>query len=355
MSSTTRSDPPAHIPTLMLFKESGMLTSHCPFPQVVVVWLSVLTTVLMALVLLPCRTGAFEIRLATGQSGTFSHFTGQQLCRIINTSQNELQCTTVPNADELHNLTNLRSGSLDIGLVDSRTLYDALHQAGSFAYLDISYQTLRLIMPVNNVPVALVVRSDARIDSLDALQGKRVNAGMPGSVEHRVMELIMEAKEWTKKDFSLFEELSSSQSENTMALCHGTIQAMLHIGVHPDPRLERLFNICKARLTPMEDPGIARLVESHPAYFQVSIPAAAYESMHQPVTTFGTRTLLVAPEGLDEDIVRSLVRIIDRNLESLTGIHPGLTALRAPSSDPADPKLRLHPGAAVPHRDQGSP
>ena len=325
-----------------------MLTSQSASQRLCVLWAWViLTSLFLLLGWGPCRAEALEIRLGTGQVGTFSHFTGQQLCRVINADQAKLACTPAPTPDDLDNLTNLRSGSLDIGLVSSRTLHDALHQAGDFRYLDISYQNLRLILPVNSVPVSLVVRRDAGISSLDQLAGKRINAGVPGTVEHEVMKMIMEAKGWAKNDFSLFENLSSTQAQNTMALCHGTIQAMLHIGVHPDRKLDHLLTSCQATLAPMQDRQMTDLIHSHPAYFQVTIPSDTYADVPGPISTFGTKTLLVAPSDLDKDLVTALIQAIERNLEHLSGTHPALSDLTVEPAEIKDAKLHMHPGAAA--------
>jgi hypothetical protein len=295
----------------------------------------------------PAEAMTWQLRLGTGPSGTFSHFAGQQLCRIINASQEEIHCSPVETPDELHNLTNLRSGFLDIGLVDSRTVHQALHQTGEFQYLDISYQALRLVLPLNDVPVALVVRQDSGITKLDELTDKRINAGMPGSREHRTMELIMEAKGWSKTGFRLFEGLSSTQSQDTMALCHGSIQAMLHIGVHPDRKLDHLFSICQATLAPMQDRDITALVNTHPGYSLTTIPAGSYESIPGPIGTFGTTTLLMTSRDLGQDLVFSLLQVLARNLDDLAKAHPALDGLSAKPQEPMDPKLQLHPGAAA--------
>ncbi|MCP3893577.1 MAG: hypothetical protein GY706_02975, partial [Bacteroides sp.] len=73
-----------------------------------------------------------------------------------------MNCKTVPAPDDVdapddvHNLTNLRGGSLDIGLIDSRMLHDAINKPGDFEFLDISYENLRVLVPLYYTPVTLV-------------------------------------------------------------------------------------------------------------------------------------------------------------------------------------------------------
>ena len=192
----------------------------------------------------PFSVNAFDILMGTGETGTFSHFTGRTICRMINKQANDISCKTVPGSGDVHNLTNLQEGSLDIGLIDSRMLNDAINKTGYFEFLDISYDNLRALVPLYDVPITLIVRKDAKITSLEELKGKRVNAGAPRSLQHLAFDTIMKAKNWSQGDFSLVAELTASQSQDRMALCYGTIQAILHIGVHPDAALQKLFRIC---------------------------------------------------------------------------------------------------------------
>jgi TRAP-type uncharacterized transport system substrate-binding protein len=88
--------------------------------------------------LFPFPANAFDILLGTGETGTFSHFTGRMICRMINIHSSDINCKTVPGPGDVHNLTNLQEGSLDIGLINSRMLRDAVNKTGYFEFLDIS-------------------------------------------------------------------------------------------------------------------------------------------------------------------------------------------------------------------------
>ena len=298
--------------------------------------------------LFPFAANAFDILLGTGETGTFSHFTGRTICRIINKHAEDMNCKTVPAPDDVHNLTNLQGGSLDIGLIDSRMLHDAMNKTGYFEFLDISYDNIRALVPLYDVPVALVVRGDAEITSLEALKGKRINVGAPRSLQHLVMDTIMKAKTWSKGDFSLVEELPASQSQDTMAFCHGTVQAMVHVGVHPDSSLQQLFRLCRAGLVNMDDNDIEKLVNDHPAFSKIDIAADTYPSQPKVVKTFGTKAVLVASEDLDEQTVYKIMEAIYSNRKRLKRAHPALVPFSEERvrKEKDDAGIKLHPGAA---------
>ena len=294
----------------------------------------------------PFSADALDILLGTGKTGTFSHFTGRTICRMINRQADDINCKTVPVPDDVHNLTNLRGGALDIGLIDSRLLHDAINTTGYFEFLDISYDNLRALIPLYDIPVTLVVRRDAAITSLEELKGKRINAGAPISLQHLAIDTIMRAKNWSKADFSLIQELPASQSQDTMAFCYGTVQAMVHIGVHPDPSLQQLLKRCKAGLADMNDNDIEKLVNDHPAFLKINIAANTYPSYPKVVTTFGTRMTLVAPEDLDEQTVYQIMDAIDSNRKRLQSAHPALSSFTVQSAGKNDTGIQPHPGAA---------
>ena len=304
---------------------------------VLAVWLIVM--------LAPSSSLAFDIRLGTEKPGSFSHFTGRTICRIVEKQVDDLQCSVVPADGHVHNLTNLQSGSLDMTLVESRMLYDAIARKGNFEFLDIAYDNLRGVTTVYDIPISIVVRSNAGVTYMDDLLGTRINAGAPQSPQHFVIDTIMGIKGWKKKDFGLIEELPSSLSQDTMAFCYGSIQVMVHIGVHPDPALQQLFKLCKARLLNLGQADIDTLLDSHPAFIRAEIPANTYPSLPERATTFGTTMKLVTSDSLDAETVYNILDALYRGRKYLKSAHPTLGVLMEKESEKTHTGIKLHPGA----------
>ncbi len=289
---------------------------------------------------------AAEILLGTGSVGSFSHFTGRVVSRLINQHVDGLTCKAIPAPDSVHNLTNLQSGSLDVALVDISLVYDAINNKGAFAFLDIRYDNLTVVTPVYEQIILLVARADAGVDSLDQLKGKRINAGLPRSAIRGTLERMMTAKGWTYADFSSVNALPSSLSQNTMAFCHGTVQAMLHIGVHPDSSLQQLISLCDAVPIDMGGGDIAQLIGQHAAYSEARIPEATYPELDRPITTMGITVALMASDSLDDGSVGEIIAILDQHQRSIQNAHAALAAFAVGSAMP-DVGVPLHPGAAA--------
>jgi len=292
----------------------------------------------------PFTSRAYEILMGTGEKGSFSHFSGKTLCRLINMEEG-VSCKTIPAPDSSHNLTNLRSGSLDIALVDSQMLHDAFTSSGYFKFLDISYENLRTLMPLYTVPIALVALDDANITSLDDLQGKRINVGAPLSLQHIAAENVMKAKGWTEKSFSLIEWLPANHSQDTLAFSNGAVQAMFHIGVHPDPVLHHLLKRAKASLVDIYDADVAKLVGEHKGFVKATIDAGMYATDQKQINTFATQVILVTSEDLDDETVTTILSVVFRNREQLAKVHPSLAKINKTDSQKLSSEIRPHRAA----------
>ncbi len=313
---------------------------------------SLVITIGLIVMLLATSSFAFEIRIGTEKTGSFSHFTGRTICRIVEKQLDELQCSVVPAESHVHNLTNLQGGSLDLSLVDSRMLHDAVTGKGLFEFFDISYDNLRAIMSLYDLPVSVVARSTAGIKSLDDLKGKRINAGAPRSQQHLAIETIMAVKSWSAKDFSLMEELPSSLSQDTMAFCHGSVQAMVNIAVHPNPELLQLFKLCKAQLLSLNQGDIDAIRSSHPAFIQIDIAPNTYSAYPRGIRTFGTTMKLVTSDGLDDETVYQIISALDQGQRSLKSAHPALSPRIPDAAAQQTGGIQLHPGAVKYVREQ---
>ncbi len=149
------------------------------------------------------------------------------------------------------------------------------------------------------------------------------------------------------------QELPATLSQDTMAFCHGSVEAMVHIGVHPDSALQQLMDLCAAVPVDMDDDDITRTVDGNPPVSPVNIPAATYPGLEKPVASFGTTILLVASGSLDDETTMAIMAALEKDQASLQSIHPALGQFSVKPSDDPDIGLSLHPGAAAYFASQG--
>lgn len=267
---------------------------------------------------------AYELLIGTGPSGSFSYHSGKLLCRIFTKQDQEMTCSLSESADPIDNLTNVQGGSLDLALVDSLLLEEAAAGRGPFQYLDISYDRIRVVSPLYEVPLTLLVRNDAELSTMDQLPGKRINIGPFGSPQNHLFKLFMQTQGWTEDMFPVFAELPSSMSQDTFAFRQGDVQILVHRGVHPDSVLEKLMKDTQASLIGFADQGMVDLVTSTPSLSRQEIRKATYPSLSATLSTFGTTMTLVASADSDDDTIRSLITALEQNSRSLQTMHSSL-------------------------------
>lgn len=288
---------------------------------------------------------AYDLLLGTGESGSFSFFTGRTICRAVNRHADGIDCTTVPTSEKANTLTNLQGGSLDMALVNSKVVNDAMYHSGDFRFLGINYYNLRLVLPMYRVPISIVARLDAKVNVMADLQGKRVNSGAPSSINTLVFNQIMTAMGWKKSQFSLLQSLPATSSQDVIAFNNGTVQAMLHIGVHPDKKLAQSLSNSKGKIVGITEPAIDRLVGQKVGYTKSFIGSGLYPSLPEKIQTLALETMLIATEDTDDEIVETVLEAIFLSQKILRQAHPSLLAEELEFAEATGCEILSHPAA----------
>ena len=207
-----------------------------------------------ALVLSAGPVQAEEIFMGTGSRAGVYFQVGRATCRLVNkdTANHGLTCSAPPTAGSISNLEDIRAGELQLGVVQSDWQYHAYKGSERFQEAGPD-EDLRALFSVHGEPFTVVARHDAGIKVFDDLKGKRVNIGNPGSGQRGTMEVVMAAKGWDKSVFSLANELPASQQ--SLALCHDRVQAMIYTVGHPNASVGQAAGLCDAIMVEVKGPA----------------------------------------------------------------------------------------------------
>lgn len=271
---------------------------------------------------------AYDLLLGTGKTGTFSYFVGKRVCHSVNSYNTELTCRPVPMQNYAASLTNLEGGALDLALVNSKMISDAINNRGLFRYLDINYSNLRLLMPLYREPVSLIVRQDAGITKLDDLPGKRVNGGPVFTMPNIIFNEIMKIKGWKENDFSLYQTVSPLHAQDSIAFVAGDIQAMIHVGMHPDDELQQELANSRANLIGVYDQVMENQINADSGFVRGFIDTSFYPNLPDEtpkmIPTLALETLLISSADTDRKTVEVVLGAIFSGKYRLHQAHPGL-------------------------------
>lgn len=303
----------------------------------------------MSLSLLLCSylspaVGSGEITIGTGSSSGIYYQSGRAICRLLNagTDAHGIICAPKISPGSISNLKRVRDGELELGIAQSDAQYNAVNGAGKFSSTGPDHG-LRSLFSLHDEAFTLVARSDSGINSFDDLRGKRVNIGNPGSGQLATMEEVMKLKGWNHSVFSLANQLPANQQ--SMALCHNRVQAMVYMVGHPNPSVAQAESLCNAVIIEVKDKEIDSLVEQYPFYTYAQVPGGLYAGNPKPVQTFGVKATMVASKNLDADTVYEIVKAVFGDLDKFRSMHPAFSGLKAEEMVSDGLTAPLHAGA----------
>ncbi len=301
---------------------------------------------------LAAAAAAVEIVIGTGSKSGVYYPAGRAICHFVNlrTAEHGITCRAEATGGSIANLEALRAGKLQLAVVQSDWQYHAYHGSSRFAEAG-PFEELRALFSLHGEPFTVVARRDAGFQKLDDLKGGRVNLGNPGSGQRATMAVVMAAKGWSEDDFLLAEALPASQQ--SLALCHGRIQAMVYTVGHPNASIAKATGLCDAVILEVKDKAIDRLVAENPFYAYTEVPGGVYPGNPDPVTTFGVKATVVSTAEVDPEVVYEVVKAVFDDLDAFRQAHPAFGTLTASAMAKDALSAPLHDGALRYFKESG--
>ena len=286
-----------------------------------------------------------------GQTGVY-YVVGQSICKLVNrgTSTHNIKCTAPSTGGSVANLNAIKAGDQDMGVAQSDWQYHAYNGTSKFAEAG-PFKELRAVFSVHPEPFTVVARTDSGIKTFDDLKGKRVNIGNPGSGQRGTMEVLMEAKGWTKDDFALASELKSS--EQASALCDNKVDAIVFTVGHPNGSIQEATTSCDAIIVPVTGPEVDKLVSDNAFYSKAVIPGGMYKGTDKDAETFGVRATFVSSTKTDPDTIYQIVKAVFDNFDRFKKLHPAFANLDPKEMITKSLSAPLHDGAVKYYKEKG--
>ncbi len=311
-----------------------------------------LTALAASAMMAPAAFAEEFITIGTGGVTGVYYPTGGAICRLVNKGRKEhgVRCSVESTGGSVYNINTIREGELEFGVAQSDWQFHAYN--GSSKFQDAGkFEDLRAVFSVHPEPFTVVARADSGITNFDDLKGKRVNIGNPGSGQRGTMEVVMNAKEWTMKDFALATELKAA--EQSAALCDNQIDAMVYTVGHPSGSIQEATTACDSVLVNVDGAGIDRLVDENSFYRKATIVGGTYRGNPDDTKTFGVGATLVTSANVSDDAVYALVSGVFENFDAFKKLHPAFGNLKPEEMIKDGLSAPLHPGAVKYYKEKG--
>jgi len=293
-----------------------------------------------------------QVIIGTGAPNGVYYPAGGAICRLINLnrSKHNIRCLVESTGGSVFNMYALRNDEINFAIVQSDWQYSAYNGKGLFADGP-AYRNLRSVFSLHSEMFTVAVSADANIGSFDALKGKRVNIGNPGSGMRAIMQDLIDIKGWSTSSFKEVSELKPDEA--TDAFCAKKLDAVVFAAGHPNGLIQKLTNECNARLISMNGKEVEALLTKNPYYARTVIPGGMYKNNPQNISTFGVRATLVTDASMSDDTVYAIVKSVFENFDDFKTLHfvfANLDKSRMISSGLTAP---LHDGAVRYYREAG--
>lgn len=288
-----------------------------------------------------------KISIGTGGKTGVYYAAGGAICKFANRDLSDFKCKAKATKGSPDNLPKLRSGKFDIVVARSDWAKWALNGVGKFRNAGPD-QNLRSLFSMQPEPFTIVVRSDAKIDNLNDLKGKRISFR---STNSSIVTKYLPALGWRASDFAAVNSKKIRDRGN--ALCKGDIDAMVDAVGFPSGTTQKTAKKCPVELVSLTGPRIDSLVARSKELSKATIPGGLYIGVNTPTKTFGYRATILTRADVPVEVIYDLVKSTFENIEKLRTLHPAWRNL-IPSEMIRDSLVApLHPGAVKYYRERG--
>ncbi|HVI49937.1 MAG TPA: TAXI family TRAP transporter solute-binding subunit [Candidatus Sulfotelmatobacter sp.] len=294
------------------------------------------------------------IAVGSGEVGGAYYPEAGAVCRMVNRdrAQHGVHCLVEATSGSAANLAALRSGDLQLALVQSHTLADAIAGKGAFAK-DGPNADLRSLLSLHGEPVAVLLGANAKIKTPADLKGKRINLGHPGSYQRLLADAVMAAEGIKPQDLGAALEMDSTKS--VKALCDNRLDAAIITGIHPIAEIQEGLDDCGVTLLPLKDAAIDAYLKANPDFAKLAIPGDDYQGLNENVPTIGLRAVLVASKSLPDDDAYAIVKAVAGDTGPFSAMHPVLAPLNRKQMAREALVAPLHDGALRYFKENGLP
>lgn len=277
---------------------------------------------MLALVMCGCGAKAKnQVNFGTGGTGGNYYSYGMNLSKAV-AEKTDYELDVRATAGSAANLRLVSQGYLDMALVQSDTLADALAGKGAFAGNPLT--GIHSVAGVYTESCQVVVAMDSDIQEISDLAGKKVSIGEKDSgVLQNAMQILNEYGISEKQIHAEY----LSYTDAATALVNGQIDAFFCTASAPTTALVELSNQMAIRILPISSEVAKRLLSENDAYTKCVIPEGTYLNQDKDITTIGVTAVVIASDNLPIETENAILAVLQEQNEELQKVSFGVAAV----------------------------
>ncbi len=253
--------------------------------------------------------------VGTAGTGGIYYPIGGAIASRLSLRDSTSQYTAEVTGGSVENINRLNARQMDLGIAFSQTIYDAYNGVGEY---DQPVSGLRIVAPLYPNVTHIVVPEGSDAADLTDVRGGRVSVGSAGSGTEQFSRQLLAAHDITYDDIDV---RYLTFTESASALRDGAIDAAIISVGYPAAAVLEATTTGGARLLPLSDAALTRMMTDYPYYMRSEIPGGSYPGVDDPLPTLALMNWFIAMDDLDASVVEHLLNILNDEKEDLTRVH----------------------------------
>ena len=277
------------------------------------------------------------LTIATADNGGTMYQVGSALAQGITRADESIKVNVGASTGSAMNVRELEEGGVDLALVSGDVAQAAYGGTGSFSE---PLEGLRAIAAVYSSVSTWLAPDTLGIKYVHDLAGTTVGVGPQGSSSELAAQAALEAL-----GLDGLEQVNCSLASAPERVDGRDLDAIHGFTGNPIPGLWELADQRPCTVLRYTRSELREILRRDSLYSLEVIPAGTYPGQDTNVESFGLKCLLCVDEGLDEDLVYELTRILWENRETLARECQAMQAAAQGDYLYADLPIPLHDGA----------
>ncbi|SFU74872.1 TAXI family TRAP transporter solute-binding subunit [Halomonas korlensis] len=305
------------------------------------------TAVAASAALLAAASAPAQERLLIGSTSSSSSHYGYFVAvnQIINSELEGVSSSVAETGATVDNLRRLSRDQMDMGLVTTNTGYHAYAGQGDFEERPVD---TRLLWVYTVAPQNVVMREDAGVESMEELDGVRLNPGITGSATESTTEAVMKTLGITP------DYVRGSTTDVVDSIKDGRIAGYVKSGVgnRLDGSTMDIATFTPINVLSLSDEQADTLRSEMPDIAVVDIPEGAADGI-PAFTTWAFGVAVHAHPDMDEETAYQIVKAVMENPEPQANAFSAIKDADMAQMTLDVGTVPLHAGAARYFEEQG--
>ncbi|MFW5978403.1 MAG: TAXI family TRAP transporter solute-binding subunit [Halohasta sp.] len=275
---------------------------------------------------------------AGGSSGTYYPLSNEFKGIVEDATDYSLQVKST--GASVENVGGLASGEANFGVIQNDIASFALNGEGIDDFDGEPVENLRGVATLYPESITVVTQADSDIETLEDMEGARINTGDTGSGTQVDALSILRAVGIEEGDF---EEENSGFGTASDQISNGDIDAAFVVGGYPVGAIEELAQSSDIRIIEISGETREAIKDEASFFADETIPGGTYEGVDEDVETVAVMAMIATREEESAEMVEAVTGAIFDNTDELSTKSDDISRDSAQEGMSID----LHEGAAA--------